>query len=61
MRTIEVQRVADLLDTAGKSAHDVLLHAVERGMAEGLTGAEIVALIDELESRLGMPIHPFQF
>lgn len=61
MRKAEIERVADRIDTQGRSARQILMDAVDTGIAMGLTAPEIVALIDLLEVRLDMRLHPVRF
>lgn len=61
IRRNEVARIADLVVTAGRAARDVLMDAVDLGVAQGLSAPELVALIDLLEERLGTELHPVRF
>ncbi|MEW5727866.1 MAG: hypothetical protein AB1918_08580 [Pseudomonadota bacterium] len=61
VRKNEVSRIAGLIPTAGRTARDVLMDAVDLGVAQGLSAPELVALIDLLEERLGTELHPVRF
>ncbi len=61
MRRGEIERVANRIDAAGRPPHEILVDAVDTGITMGLTAPEIVALVDLLEVRLDMRLHPVRF
>lgn len=59
MRRTKVVAVADLLAPADdENPLMLMVRAVELAVTEDLTPIETVALIDELELRTGLAIHP---
>jgi hypothetical protein len=58
VRKFIIQRLADLL-APDHGRDDLAMRAVELGMREGLSGIEIVRLVDELERRTGRRLHRF--
>lgn len=61
VRNFEIQRIADRFGPPTAEDEDYLNDAVCAGIDGGLTAQEIVALIDELERRWKIRLHPVSF